>query len=219
MKSLDDVVWSAMRCGLWLAARAYNVKVYGLESVETENAALFAVKHSSSLDCPVMLHLLPKKPVTFVTKGVFAHQTTNYVLRVAGMMPINSPVDNTLHRNGIDIAAFRSMFKTWQENGFGMYAPEGTRILGSVRETVYPDLIMMAAEHGHNVYLVGIRYGSNHPVLSFLRPRGQAGIEVRIEPYDAKGKPEMQVAEEIKERLGWLSGLEQRVTQEISHQI
>ena len=216
MKSLDDVVWAAMHFGLWLAARAYNVKVYGLESVESEKAALFAVKHSSNLDGPVMLHLLPKKPTTLVTKGLFIHPLINYILNIAGMMPINSPVDTTPKRAGIDTAAFRALYKTYQTNGFGMYAPEGTRTPFSVRETAYPEILMDAAKHRHRTYLVGIRYCNKYHWLSWLRLPGQVGIEVRIEPYDAIGKPQALVAEEIKQGLSYLSRLEQRVTHEIS---
>ena len=40
MKTLEDIVWAAMRGILWVAAKAYYVKAYGLESVEVEKSGL-----------------------------------------------------------------------------------------------------------------------------------------------------------------------------------
>lgn len=211
MKTLDNTIWAAMRGSLWLAARIYNVKVYGLENVETDAGGLLAAKHSSNLDFPVGAYILHGKATTLATKGVFVNPLTNYLLHVAGIIPINSPTDDKPKQPGIDVAALKAFHRTLRGKRFVMYAPEGTRVLGSVREEIYPELIMKAADLGSNVYLIGIKYGSNHPWLSWLRLPWQAGIEVRIKQYDARNKPRSQVVEEVKEGLRVLSGLEQRV--------
>lgn len=214
MKTLDNTIWTAMRVSLWLAAKIYNMKVYGLENVKTSEGGLLAAKHSSNLDFPVGACILPGKATTLATKGVFVHPLTNYFLHVAGIVPINAPTDNKPKQPGIDAAAFKAFYRTLARKGFVMYAPEGTRVLGSVREEIYPEPIMKAAELGSNVYLIGIKYRSNYPWLSWMRLPWQAGIEVRIEQYDARNKPRDEVVEQVKDGLRRLSGLEQAVMAE-----
>lgn len=213
MKALDGLVWTTMRSLLWLAAKAYNVKVYGLESVDVSEAAIFAVRHPSNVDLPLILHVLPRRATIFATKGVFVNPLVNYLLTVSGVVPAYGSSDNkATGLNPTSIAASRAFYNTLSSGGFVAYAPEGKRVLKGVGEHIRPEMLTKAAKLGYDTYLVGIGYkNSNYPVLSFIRWPWQSGIEVRIEKYNAVNKTPEQVSSEMRRAFTRLSGLEQKL--------
>lgn len=206
MKTLDDLVMKFMRGFLWVGSVAYSVKVYGLENVEADKAAVFAVKHSSNVDLPVMLQVLPQKVTIFATRGIFTIPITNYFLKVAGVVPIYKSIDDGAIKIAANSSAYRAFYNTLSSGGWVVYAPEARRVLNAVGEEIMPQMILKAAKLGHKTYLVGIRYAnSNSPWLSWLP--GKRGIDVRIEPYDAKNKTVEEASEEVKETFARLSGI------------
>ncbi|MBI2143355.1 1-acyl-sn-glycerol-3-phosphate acyltransferase [Candidatus Woesearchaeota archaeon] len=213
MKALDGLVWKTIRGLLWLAAKTYNVRVYGLEKVDASKAAVFAVRHPSNADLPLILHVLPKKATIFATKGIFVNPFVNYLLTVSGVVPrYDSLNDEALKLNPINIAANRTFYNTLSTAGFVVYAPEAKRVLKGVGENIRPEMLMKAAKLGYATYLVGVRYGNGgHPFFSFIRWPRIGGIEVRIEEYSAANKTPAQVSDEMRHALARLSGLEQKL--------
>ena len=213
MKALDGLVWKTIRGLLWIAAKAYNARVYGLEKVDVSKAAVFAVKHQSNVDLPLIPHVLPKKATVFATKGIFVNPFGNYLLAVSGVVPrYDSLDDKVLKLNPANIATSRAFYNTLSSAGFVVYAPEAKRVLRAVGENIRPEMLMKAAKLGYATYLVGVRYGKgSYPFFSFIRWPWQSGIEIRIDEYGAANKTLAQVSNEMRHALARLSRLEQKL--------
>ncbi|MBI3036290.1 1-acyl-sn-glycerol-3-phosphate acyltransferase [Candidatus Woesearchaeota archaeon] len=218
MRTVDSLVKLAMMNFLKASAVFYGVKIYGLENVETEKGSVFGVKHANSVDLPLMVHVLQGKATIFASSHIFKNPAANYMLTVAGAVPLYTAPDYKVLRLNGELTSQAELIKNGLEaQKWLAYAPEGNVGMGFVREDIYPQMLIKAASHGHHTYLVGIKFRHTyHPWFSFVRWPWQNGIEVRIEEYNAAGKPLGLVKEEVREYLARLSGLdclEQRVKQ------
>ena len=207
MQIIDELTWRTIRCFLWLFGKLYRVKISGLEHADVNKAAVFAVKHASNLDLPVMLHTLPRKPVTFASKGVFVNPVTNYLLRVSGVIPVYGPTqhDRAERLSPSAIQTGMIFYHALRDGSFVVYAPEGRRVLNSIGE-VDARLVVKAAELGYNTYLVGIAYSNRrYPLLSLFS--GMHGIEVTMQSYSARNKSSQQVKAEVEQVFARLSSI------------
>ena len=193
MNLIDNTVWAAMKGFLKVFSWAYGIKANKEEFQGLEEGAVIGAKHSSNLDFLVMLSLLPRKPVTLMTEGVFTNLVGNYLLRIAGAVPVYSPP--------------RYMREILESGDLILYAPEGMRVPLKVSEKIYPQTLRKASDWGYNTKLVGIHYRNKYPILSFLKWPWQAGIEVKAESYDARGKSLAQTSSNVKEAFTRLSGI------------
>jgi hypothetical protein len=203
----DYVEWKAIKYSVGLWAAKHQVKVYGLEQVDTNASALFAVKHTRALeDLLIALHMLPRKTDIFVTERTFnnatqlmlRNQVARHLMRTAGLVPIYVALREKPSRlPATDARAFRKFYNTLNSGGWVAYAPEAMHIPNAVGEKIFPQMIMKAAKLGHRTYLVGIRYVDS--------------IEVRIENYDARKKQTQEVIRDVRESFARLSGLENKL--------
>lgn len=210
MKTLDSLVRMLMRGLLKVGAAFYGVKVYGWENIEKGRGAVVGVKHANSVDLPLMVHVLQGKATIFASSHIFRNPITSYLLDMAGTVPLYTAPDyRTLRLNG-NVGSRKELIKgILERNGWIAYAPEGNVAKDAVRDEIYPQVLIKAAELGCNTYLVGIKYRNTyHQWFSFVRWPGQSGIEVRIEEYRAANKSLARVSNEMRHKLARLSGLE-----------
>ncbi len=203
----EYVEWKAIKSAVWLWRAKRHVKVYGLEQVDTNSSALFAIKHTRSIeDLLIALYMLPRKTDIFVTERAFNNPTqlmlrnplARHLMRASGLVPIYVALREKPSRlPATDARAFRKFYTTLKSRGWVAYAPEAMHIPNAVGEKIFPQMIMKAAELGHKTYLVGIRYADS--------------IEVRIERYDPRKESPEEVIIDVRRSFARLSGLEDKL--------
>ncbi|MBI2549551.1 1-acyl-sn-glycerol-3-phosphate acyltransferase [Candidatus Woesearchaeota archaeon] len=208
MNLIDNTVWAAMKGFLKVFSWAYGIRANKEEFHGLEEGAVIGAKHSSKLDFLVMLSLLPRKPVTLMNKGNFTNLVGNYLLRIAGAVPVYSPPHYEELRMKREVNGHSDLIREILESGdLILYAPEGRMVPLKVSEEIYPQTLRKASEWGYNTKLVGIHYRNKYHILSFLKWPWQAGIEVKAEGYDARGKSLAQTSRDVKEAFTRLSGI------------
>ncbi len=207
LKTLDAAVWNSIRAILGVGSKFYGIKAHGFEKARLNEAAVFGVYHQSNMDLPLMLHALPRRTTIFATKELFANPLANYLLKVAGVVPLYaSNNQKALKLDNTDYATERKVNRALKSGGWVAYAPSGKRVLKDVGSAIYPQMLRKAAKHGISTYLIGIKYrASNYPWLSWLRiPFLQNGVEIRTERI---GMKDIKRERTVEKRLRLLSGL------------
>lgn len=190
IRKINGVQWKANKIMFWALKHlfGYGITVNGLEHVEKDKTALFAFKHQSKMDGPLLYYIFPRECFFLGAPMYFRNPVLRIIYENSGFVPFGPET-------------YRTFLKTINTDGWWAYAPEGKRINGTVGEDIHPELLIKAAENGAKPYLVGIDYEGGH----FWRPFNR--VTVTIEPYNPLGKPDTEVVANIKEGLSRLSGL------------
>ena len=166
-----------------------HLDVKGVENTPPSGPLLIAVNHTTIIEAPLVISLLPRHPVSALAKQEYQGTLIGKVIDVV------KPV--YVHRGEVDRTALREMLKRLKAGwAFGI-APEGTRSpTGTLQEgkegTAYLALqtdawIMPAAVWGHEHALADLK--------RFRRPL----IHVRFgEPYKLLNDPERSRAEKVQ---------------------
>lgn len=178
---------------LFAALEVYGLRVNGLDCIDYDKGALFAVKHRSRLDLPHVIRALEhENPLVIATKlGVLS---SNWFTSLLGYTA--TPVNN-------GFGGTRALVEALQQGRWVVYTPEAKRVYSSVAENLSVTLIAAARRHNVVSYVVGIDYPSAFPWLPFP-------VTINIERLK-NGNNDEETAENLRGKLASLSGLEQKL--------
>jgi 1-acyl-sn-glycerol-3-phosphate acyltransferase len=79
-------MWSA-----WTGVRIAGVKVrtLGLEKIDPSRTYIFMSNHSSNLDPPITLPLIPRRTSVMVKKGLFKVPILSRIMRIGSLVPVD----------------------------------------------------------------------------------------------------------------------------------
>ncbi len=191
MSMAYDAVRLATQAITGVFGQINRVSAEGLD--EICGGSVVGMKHTRNIpDFLLARYLFPNARI-FATRKAFG-PGAGYLLRAAGFVPLTNPLTST--RQTPDYRALREFYLTLNAGGTVVYAPEAACFQDSVAERIFPEFIMKAGQLGLNAFIVGVNYRENRT------------IEVKAEQYDPGKKPKKVVAEEMRERLARLSGIE-----------
>ncbi|MBI2580316.1 1-acyl-sn-glycerol-3-phosphate acyltransferase [Candidatus Woesearchaeota archaeon] len=195
-----------------LVGKLYRIETEGKDFLLNERGpAVIAVKHTHMMDffasTYVFIKLLKRRTMIPLKKGLFRNDLVALILRELGGVPVIRPTDEGYSPSSYEnVAMAREFIKVLKAGHLWAYCPEGTRARGKIGPNFYVQPIMLAAKRGVDTYVTGIEYKAP-PQISLWTPF--TTIIVRNEPYDARGKSELQIAAEVRQRMAVLSGIKQ----------
>jgi 1-acyl-sn-glycerol-3-phosphate acyltransferase len=122
----------------WLLHRAFRLRVHGLEHLPTTGPVLLAGNHSSFLDGPIVVVVLPR-PSVFLVKSELYVGVMRHVLRLVRQLPIR--------RAKPDRSGLRAALDVLDQGGVLGVFPEGTRGTGTL-ESVQDGIGYLALKAG-----------------------------------------------------------------------
>jgi 1-acyl-sn-glycerol-3-phosphate acyltransferase len=73
--------------GVWLAG--VRVKIIGLDKLDTARTYIFMSNHTSNLDPPIMIPLIPRRTSVMVKKELFKYPILGHAMRLGDLVPVD----------------------------------------------------------------------------------------------------------------------------------